>query len=474
MQADGWKVSLLYRRHVREEQQSPRTAELAARLGVVGDVTEHVDGGCLHAPPALYRFDGRFRHIARIAQQGWFDLVLCSVWFWNEPSPAFAEIALPLIRSHSPQHRQPYVGLLIDDAHAIRAKRLAVWESDPIVRREYEQQATSLEPRLRSIYSLADMILHVSASDQAAERSSDFASTITPALNWQLLRTPLKTMRSTSTVIRRRASPPTAVRIGFLGNGQTATNHQGVQWFLIHCWAALRQRFPKIRLRLVGRKPGVVYNSSGVYECKHGAGSSRCGWAWGTPFEGREKENGIDELSFLNQEGMLYEAMSWRGMVAPIRATTGINTKLLVSLELGVPLMVTTAAAAPLNLGLYSNRSTGAALLADEPTEFIAACSKLLSSDHAWRTHSKAALEAYQRMEAEDPAASDMRKLLSAACDGGHGGRWAAMMEQQQAHPTPQQTSSSLSVDASIFDSLPSLDKLCEVVDDVAQGCEAG
>ena len=62
----------------------------------------------------------------------------------------------------------------------------------------------------------------------------------------------------------------------------------------------------------------------------------------------------------------------------------------------------------------------------------------------------------------------------SAACDGGHGGRWAAMMEQQQAHPTPQQTSSSLSVDASIFDSLPSLDKLCEVVDDVAQGCEAG
>ena len=328
------------------------------------------------------------------------------------------------------------------------------------------------EPRLRSICNLADMILHVSASDQAAERSSDFASTITPALNWQLLRTPLKTMRSTSTVIRRRASPPTAVRIGFLGNGQTATNHQGVQWFLIHCWAALRQRFPKIRLRLVGRKPGVVYNSSGVYECKHGAGSSRCGWAWGTPFEGREKENGIDELSFLNQEGMLYEAMSWRGMVAPIRATTGINTKLLVSLELGVPLVVTTAAAAPLNLGLYSNRSTGAASLADEPTEFIAACSKLLSSDHAWRTHSKAALEAYQRMEAEDPAASDMRKLLSAACDGGHGGRWAAMMDQQQAHPTPQ-TSSSLSVDASIFDNLPSLDKLCEVVDDVAQGCAA-
>ena len=62
-------------------------------------------------------------------------------------------------------------------------------------------------------------------------------------------------------------------------------------------------------------------------------------------------------------------------------------------------------------------------MLADEPTEFIAACSKLLSSDHAWRTHSKAALEAYQRMEAEDPAASDMRKLLSAACDGGHGGQ---------------------------------------------------
>ena len=216
MQADGWKVSFLYRRHVREEQQSPRTAELAARLGVVGDVTEHVDGGCLHAPPALYRFDGRRRHIARIAQQGWFDLcivlrVVLERAFTSvcRDRSAFDTISLP-------QHRQPYVGLLIDDAHAIRAKRLAAWESDPIVRREYEQQATSLEPRLRSIYSLADMILHVSASDQAAERSSDFASTITPALNWQLY-----ARRSKRCDQHRRSYAVarlllTAVRIGFL------------------------------------------------------------------------------------------------------------------------------------------------------------------------------------------------------------------------------------------------------------------
>ena len=69
-------------------------------------------------------------------------------------------------------------------------------------------------------------------------------------------------------------------------------------------------------------------------------------------------------------------------MVAPIRATTGINTKLLVGLELGIPLVVSSAAAAPLGIGRIGSGARGgngsfapastahplplAALLADE------------------------------------------------------------------------------------------------------------
>ena len=48
-------------------------------------------------------------------------------------------------------------------------------------------------------------------------------------------------------------------------------------------------------------------------------------------------------------------------MVAPIRATTGINTKLLVALELGVPLVATAAAAAPFRSVAAAAATTAAA-----------------------------------------------------------------------------------------------------------------
>ena len=274
MQGEGWRVSFLYRRHVPEAQQEPRTRDFARLLNVVGfEPALHLDGGCLGPPPALYRFDGRGRQVAQLARQGWFDLVLLSVWFWNEPASAFAEIVLPLLRQYnSPSHQQPYVGLLIDDAHAIRAKRLASWETDPSVRALYEQQATSLTPRLRALYGHSDAVLHVSSADQQAERA-EFGDVgargpghARHALRWQLLRTPLHAMRSRSTALRRRSMPPPGLRLGFLGNGQTATNHQGVQWFLTHCWPLLRAKFPTLRLRLVGRTPGLSYNATGVFE----------------------------------------------------------------------------------------------------------------------------------------------------------------------------------------------------------------
>ncbi len=444
LQAERRQVSLLYRKHVAEREQSPRTAALAELLGIADFALADLEGGCLRAPPALYRFTGRMRQLARIAQTGWFDLVLIGVWFWNDPAPAFAELTLPLLRAHAPSHRQPYVGLIVDDAHAVRAERLARWETDPVVQRTYEQQAASLVPRLRALYSLADAVLHVSAADQYEERRA-FASL--DRVRWLLLRTPLRQMRASSGEAESGGAPassatrsaqlqlqpkapsaatrpvPVATRyVGFLGNGQTATNHQGVQWFLSHCWPRLRAAEPTLRLRLVGRSPGATSNGSGVFDCDRTparvSGGRRCGWAWGTRYAGREAEHGIDELGFLASPQMVAELRTWRAMIAPIRATTGINTKLLVALELGVPLVVTRAAASPLALGAVSE-APPAAQLADEPDEFTAAILRLFSSAAAWVAASQAALAAYASMEKADPAAGDMAALLKASCSRG-------------------------------------------------------
>ena len=501
MQSDGRQVSLLYRRHVPRNQQSPRTAELALRLGVRRWDDSNLDAACLRAPPALYRFSGRGKQIARLAQQGWFDMILVSVWFWNEPS--FAELALPLLLAHSPRERRPpFVGLLVDDAHAVRAARLATWELDPQVKLQYEVQAAALGPRLRSLYGMADAVMHVGAADQQEERR--LYGGALPGLRWMLLRTPLRAMRTTaastsvgSSSRRQRliAPPPTAggLYVGFLGNGQTATNHQAITWFLTNCWEALRRAQPTLRLRLVGRIPGATYNASGSYECdrtashayataivakERGARASsggavptpgpRCGWAWGTRYAGREAAHGIDELGYISPDLMVAEALVWRAMVAPIRATTGINTKLLVALELGIPLVVSAAAAAPLglderhapSLANSTTSSAAAALIADDPDAFVSATLRLSNSDATWRSVSRAALDAFQRMERSDPAASDMRALLRSACSA---------HSSQTKHPDDPPSSALSHIrrvrNASSFS--PSAG-LCEVLDPVA------
>jgi hypothetical protein len=427
MKLQGSNVSLLYRRQVPRSEQSPPTPELAKMLmaGRASAGLAELDGACLTEPPALYPFSGRGAQLARLARSGWFDMVLITVWFWNDPSPAFAELALPYFRAHGPTHRQPYVALLVDDAHALRASRLAHWETDKDAKLAYESQAASLLPRLHALYSQAHAVLHVSSADQLEERRQ-FSSL--GALHWGLLRTPLGAMRAT-TPRHRRAGPskqplpefPPTSFVGFLGNGQTATNHQGVEWFLSHCWPQLRAASPSLRLRLVGRLPGTISNSTGLHACERRVGGTRCGWAWGTPYAGREAEHGIDELGYLPAREMLAELRSWRAMVAPIRVTTGINTKLLVALELGLPLVVTRAAALPLGLLPQGNASAAgsraAALFADDVLEFTSATLQLVGSEVLWRRMSRASRDTFEQMESVDPAAEDMKGLLHSACD---------------------------------------------------------
>ena len=69
------QVSFLYRRHVAPDRQSPLLSELAHQI----DAPISADGGCLHAPPAIYRWDGRATQIIHLAQAGVFDMILLPV-----------------------------------------------------------------------------------------------------------------------------------------------------------------------------------------------------------------------------------------------------------------------------------------------------------------------------------------------------------------------------------------------------------
>jgi len=117
----------------------------------------------------------------------------------------------------------------------------------------------------------------------------------------------------------------------------------------------------------------------------------------------------VDSLGFLSQEAMVHEILSWRSMVVPVLHTTGINTKVYTALALGVPLIITPAAAAPFEFP----RNSTVAFVAADAQGFEAAVDQVVSSDETWRQLSRASREHWASLLRDDRADSDVRELVS-------------------------------------------------------------
>lgn len=180
----GHTVSLLFRGQVPASQRSPPTAELAAIIGAASpDAVVVGRRAALPAPPALYEFSG-LASLAALARLGAFDAVFCTLWFWRDPMPSAAELLLPTLALHAPAGRRPFLAVLSDDAHTAKAQMMADWESSQDRKALWAAKARALPSRQRSVYSLADAVVHISASDSALERSMFNAS----CASWSVLR----------------------------------------------------------------------------------------------------------------------------------------------------------------------------------------------------------------------------------------------------------------------------------------------
>ena len=184
LRALGHTVSFLFRGHVPVDQRSPPTAELAALIGsshpaeFVLSVNENPP-----QPPAIYEHHD-LPALAVLARFGWFDAMLPMLWFWRDPMASAAELLLPTLALHAPPERRPFVGILSDDAHSAKAVMMSEWESDDDRKALWREKASTLPPRQRAVYSLADAVIHISAADSALERSTFNRS----CAHWRVLR----------------------------------------------------------------------------------------------------------------------------------------------------------------------------------------------------------------------------------------------------------------------------------------------
>ena len=180
----GHTVSLLFRGKTPPEQRSPPTHELAAIIGaaVAEEMSLSLEES-LPAPPAIYEYSD-LEALPSFARQGWFDVVFCPLWFWRDPMASAAELLLPTLALHAPITRRPFVAILSDDAHTAKATMMAEWESTEERKALWQGKARTLPARQRAVYSLADAVVHISASDAQLERA-DFNDT---CRSWHVVR----------------------------------------------------------------------------------------------------------------------------------------------------------------------------------------------------------------------------------------------------------------------------------------------
>jgi polysaccharide biosynthesis protein PslH len=137
------------------------------------------------------------------------------------------------------------------------------------------------------------------------------------------------------------SDPP---RIGFIGNCEFMPNEHGMKWFIREVWPAIKLKFPKAHLRLVGRA------SDGTL-AKMGQDIVGLGWL----------ADAADEIS------------TWSAMIVPVRIGGGTRVKLAEGFARKCPVVATSIGA----FG-YEVRNGRELLLADSAGEFALSCTRLL------------------------------------------------------------------------------------------------
>ena len=168
---------MLFRGSTPQHMRQPKSKQLASILHIDDFEEDQLRKG-LRPPPGLYEWTTAER-FAQLIALGHFNIVIVFLWFWYDPQPSAAELMLPLVRAHAPKDRQPFVALLSDDAHAIRASRLGEVEIHVSTREGYNDRARNYWIREKNLYRLADMAMHISGMDQVGGCATATASTST-------------------------------------------------------------------------------------------------------------------------------------------------------------------------------------------------------------------------------------------------------------------------------------------------------
>ncbi len=169
----------------------------------------------------------------------------------------------------------------------------------------------------------------------------------------------------------------TGPRLLFIGGTSHRPNVDGLSFFLAKCWPGLKQQFPQLRLRVIGRgwhKYGWLANNDAIKITDY-----------------------VEKLTDCYRDATLF--------IAPIRIGSGTRLKILEAMAAGLP-VVSTAIGCE-GLSVENGRQL---LIADEPEAIVKAIAALLTNN---KLALKLGAEARRHIEADFlwPAITDQLNL---------------------------------------------------------------
>lgn len=180
--------------------------------------------------------------------------------------------------------------------------------------------------------------------------------------------------------------------VAFSGNMAYGPNALAVTWFVRHCWASIRGRFPNATFRILG---GGVTNKVQALAAEPGV----------------EVHGVVADMA----EALLKSAVA----IAPMQSGSGMQFKILEALACGLPVVATS-----LGRGTIAARPEEGLWVADDPEDMVRVICDLLSDHDQCRTAGRRGRAFVALNHSWDQAADTIERIWSQSIGGASGDDW--------------------------------------------------
>lgn len=243
------------------------------------------------------------------------DIVIMWLWFWT------MDITVPGVLLEATRRGYPTTKVVVftDDVHYTRETLIAGQQQTKDQNQRVLKRADKIKVAELKIYSACDLIVTISESDKNDVLRMDTTGVIRANRKVMVVRYVIGDGE-----IADRSAPNFSDFISreqliFVGNGNNPTNIIAMRWYVDKIAPKLQKVIPGVILLCIG-KDWQKFVDNVPYATKH-----------------------VSFLGYLTEEKMAEKIDAARVFVSPIVASTGINTKNVLALTKGIPLVTLSA-----------------------------------------------------------------------------------------------------------------------------------